>query len=83
MFRLKPSLFTEICGWYGMIVLIVAYALASFGMIPADGLLFQFMNITGGIGMIIIAASKDVTPSVILNIFWVAIGCIAVLSILF
>lgn len=79
---IKPSIFTEFCGWYGMIALIVAYGLVSFAVINAEGMVFQCLNITGSIGLMIVAASKNVYQSVILNIFWISIGIIAVVRIL-
>ena len=81
MFGIKPSIWTEVAGWYGMIALIVAYGLVSFSVIPGDGIVYQLLNLTGGIGLIIVAASKHVVQSVLLNIFWAAIGIIAVVRI--
>ena len=83
MFGIKPSKFTEICGWYGAISLILAYALASFMIIPADGMLFQLLNLTGAIGLMIVTMAKNVVQSVILNLFWAIIGVTAILGILF
>lgn len=81
MFGLKPSLFAEMCGWYGMTALICAYALVSFSLISAQGLIFQLLNLTGGLGLIVVAASKGVIQSVLLNIFWVLIGIIAIIRL--
>jgi hypothetical protein len=39
------------------------------------------MNLTGGIGLLIVAASKGVLQSVILNFFWAAIGVIAIVRL--
>ncbi len=77
----KPTKFTEICGWYGMVALIVAYFLVSFGWITAEGLVYQLLNLTGAVGLLIVAASKGVTQSVLLNIFWGAIGIIAIVRL--
>lgn len=82
MFGIKPSKWTELAGWYGMIALIVAYGLVSFSVIPGDGIMYQLLNLTGGIGLIIVAASKGVVQSVLLNVFWAAIGIIAILRII-
>lgn len=71
----------EIVGWYGMVALIAAYALASFGMLSADGLAYQLLNLTGSMGLLVIAAVKGVTQSVLLNLFWMAIGVIALARI--
>lgn len=78
---IKPSKFTEFLGWYGMIALIVAYFLVSFSWIEADGIIFQILNLTGGAGLLIVAASKGVLQSVILNLFWAVIGIIAIVRI--
>jgi hypothetical protein len=83
MLKLKPNTFTELCGWYGMSALIVAYALASFGIIQGNGIAYQVLNISGGIGLMIIAAAKNVVQSVLLNIFWIIIGLTAIINILF
>lgn len=79
---IEQSKFTEFCGWYGMFALIVAYFLVSFGWLDGQGLVFQLINLTGGIGLLIVAASKGVLQSVILNLFWAIIGIIAIANIL-
>lgn len=68
----------EFYGWYGMLALIVAYFLVSFGLIDGEGIIFQLINLTGGLGLLIVAASKGVMQSVILNFFWAAIGIVAI-----
>lgn len=78
MLGIKKGRFAELSGWYGMFALIVAYFLVSFGIINAEGLVFQLVNLTGGIGLLIVAASKGVVQSVILNFFWAAIGLVAI-----
>ena len=78
---IKQGKFAEFCGWYGMIALIVAYFLVSFGIIDGEGLAFQLMNLTGGVGLLIVAASKHVVQSVILNFFWASIGVIAIIRL--
>ena len=76
MFGLKPSKFTEFCGWYGMLALILAYGLASFNIIIANGVVFQLLNITAALGLMIVAASKSVLQLVVLNAVWVLIGVV-------
>lgn len=80
---IKQGKFAEVCGWYGMIALISAYFLVSFGLVDGKGLVFQLINLTGGIGLLIVAASKGVIQSVILNIFWALIGAIAIVRLFF
>ncbi len=78
---IKQGKLAEFCGWYGMLALIVAYFLVSFGWIDGQGLIFQLINLTGGVGLLIVAASKGVLQSVILNFFWAIIGVIAIARI--
>lgn len=78
---IKAGKLSEFCGWYGMIALIVAYFLVSFSWIAGDGLVYQLLNLTGGVGLLIVAASKGVVQSVILNFFWAIIGVIAIVRI--
>lgn len=81
MIKIQDSKWTELLGWYGMTALISAYALASFNIIPADGLAYQLLNLTGSLGLLIIAAAKGVTQSVLLNVFWMVIGIVAIAKI--
>ena len=80
---IKQSKFSEFCGWYGMFALIFAYFLVSFGWLDGQGLIFQLINLTGGVGLLIVAASKGVTQSVILNFFWAIIGVVAIVRLFF
>ncbi len=77
----KRGKFAEACGWYGMFALITAYFLVSFGVIDGEGMAFQLMNLTGGVGLLIVAASKGVVQSVILNFFWAVIGAAAIIRL--
>lgn len=77
----KQGRFAEICGWYGMLALIIAYFLVSFGWLDGQGFIFQVINLTGGIGLLIVATSKGVVQSVILNFFWAIIGLVAIVRL--
>ncbi len=83
MIKLKPSKYTEVCGWYGMSAILLAYILVSFDAIASNSLAFQLLNLTGGLGIIIVSLSKGVAQSVILNIFWSLVALIAITRILF
>lgn len=78
---IKQGKFAELCGWYGMFALIFAYFLVSFGWLDGQGLVFQLINLTGGFGLLVVAASKGVMQSVILNFFWAIIGIIAIIRL--
>ena len=74
-------LIAEIAGWYGMAAVLLAYALVSFTVISANGLIFQFLNFSGSAGLLAIAHAKKVWQSVILNIIWGTIALIALAQI--
>lgn len=71
----------ELAGWYGTAAIVAAYALVSFEIISAAESLYQVLNLTGAIGIIIIAAVKGVMQSVVLNIFWAAIAIAALVRL--
>jgi len=44
---------TEFLGWYGVIAVIIAYFLLSFNFLTSSSLLFQILNFTGAIGIMV------------------------------
>ena len=72
----------EVVGWYGIGAILLAYTLVSFEAISASGVIFQLLNLTGAIGVIIIALHKNVMQSVALNIFWAGVAVVALLRML-
>ncbi len=73
----KKNILAEIAGWYGAIVIVLAYVLVSFEVIPASGATYQLLNLSGAIGITAIAVVKKVRQSIVLNIFWAVIAVIA------
>jgi hypothetical protein len=72
----------ELVGWYGAIAIVLAYAFVSFNVIPADGWVFQLLNLTGAFGIIVISLIKGVRQSVTLNIFWAVIAVVALIRLI-
>lgn len=83
MGKKSSHLFIELFGWYGAIAILGAYALVSFSIITADGLMYQLLNLTGALGLMAVAYYKKVYQSVLLNIVWSIIGIIAIANIVF
>ena len=72
----------EFIGWYGVIAILGAYALVSFGFLTSNTLTFQILNMTGAIGIVVDALkNKDVQPAV-LNVVWAIIALIAIVKML-
>lgn len=79
---MNKALLAEIAGWYGMGAILLAYALASFEVIAANGIVFQLLNLTGALGVIVISVRKRVKQSALLNIFWAVVATAALLRII-
>lgn len=76
----KNTKVAETVGWYGTGAIITAYALVSFGVLQAESLGFQLLNLTGAAGIIVISSLRGVKQSVVLNGFWAIIALVAILS---
>lgn len=72
----------ELLGWYGIIAILIAYALVSFKLISGDGWTYQLLNLTGSLGIIAISIVKGVRQSVVLNIVWSAIAIVAIIRLI-
>ncbi|NCQ54176.1 hypothetical protein GW791_01900 [Candidatus Saccharibacteria bacterium] len=83
MLKIKSSKYTEFCGWYGMAALILAYAFVSFGILSPSGVIFQLLNLTGSVGLIIDAISKKILQVALLNLFWAIIGIVMIIQLFF
>ncbi len=73
---------TEILGWYGVIAVVGAYALLSLNILSSTSLLFQGLNLTGAIGIVIDALDDKNTQPAVLNIIWAIIALVAIIKIL-
>ncbi len=74
---------SQLAGWYGVLALLGAYGLVSFGVVPVDSLAYQLINVSGALGIVAVAISKgDVQPAV-LNLAWAGIGVAAMVRLLF
>ena len=71
----------EIVGWYGILAIIIAYALVSFQFVRPDDFMFQLLNLTGSLGIIVYSLYKKAYASVFLNIFWCIIATVVLLRI--
>lgn len=76
----KAILF-EALGWYGSLALIVAFALNSYEVIDSQSMSYQLLNFTGAAGIIAISLYKRVYQPAVLNIFWLMIAAIALVTI--
>jgi len=69
-------------GWYGMAAILLAYALVSFSAIDARSLVFQILNGTGALGIVLISFRKKAYQPGALNIIWTLIAITSIIKIL-
>ena len=75
--------FIELFGWYGMIAIVLAYALVSFSFLQPTDLIYQILNGTGALGIVLVSFHKRAYQPGVLNIVWTVIAVVAILKILF
>lgn len=72
-------MFFDICGWIGMLLVLVAYALLSTNKIK-NGILYQVMNLLAGILMAIGLYPTSAWFSFSLQIIWSIIAIVSILK---
>jgi hypothetical protein len=75
--------FIEIFGWYGVVAVVVAYALVSFAVIESTNIWYQILNCTGALGVVVVSFYNKTYQPGILNIVWAIIAIIAIIRIVF
>jgi len=78
---MKKSL-RENVGWYGAIAIVLAYALANFGVISVHSFSYTLLNLTGSAGIITEALPKKDYQSILINIVWIAVAALALAKLL-
>lgn len=71
------KVFLQIIGWYGVFAILLAYALVSFSFLLSDSWLYQALNATGAIGIVIETYSKRDYQPALLNAVWTLIALVA------
>lgn len=72
-----------IIGWIGVLLILLAFALITFGSITADDIVYGILNFAGALGIIISSyAKKDFQP-VALNIVWLLVAAVGIARSLF
>ncbi|MCI7305288.1 MAG: hypothetical protein MR522_03325 [Trueperella sp.] len=68
-------------GWLGAALYLGGYYLVSTGKLAADSLRYQFMCISSGLFMVILASATGAWPSVFSNAMFTLIGLYVVLTV--
>ncbi len=72
----------EIIGWYGTVAIVGAYALSSFGFLSVIDPMYQLLNATGAVGIVVVSFSKRAWQPGVLNLVWLVVAIIALVRIL-
>ena len=72
--------YSQSIGWCGTILVLLAYALLSFGILLPHSFWYQLLNLIGAIGIVIDTYYKKDYPPEILNIIWMCIALITLIS---
>ena len=75
------EIFVSMLGWIVSLLVIGAYGLNSYQKIKSDSLIFQLMNLAGGILLIINSVYKEAYPFTFINTVWVLIAIPAIFRI--
>jgi hypothetical protein len=71
----------EAGGWYGAAAVLLAYALVSFNAISPHGWIYQLLNFTGAVGVLIISYMKHARQPALLNFVWAVIALVALIQL--
>jgi len=71
----------NIIGWYGVLAILLAYILLSFKLISSQGVIYQLLNLTGALGIVVEALSKRDAQPAALNIVWAVVAAIALIRL--
>ena len=76
------NILIEALGWIGSIEILFAYGLTSFQKVKTDSVLFQSLNLTGGIFLIVNSIYHEAYPFTFINSIWVLIALPALIKII-
>jgi hypothetical protein len=76
------KLLIDVIGWSGSVMVITAYGLNSYQKIKSDSLLFLFLNLIGGIFLIIYSVYYTAYANTFINVVWVIIAIPALIKLI-
>lgn len=79
---MKKNKIIELVGWYGVVAILAAYMLLSFGFIASNSLIYQILNGTGALGIVLDALKDKNYQPAVLNTIWALVAIFALFKIL-
>lgn len=71
----------ESVGWLGATILLVAFGLVSYGSVSGRGLVYQTLNVVGGLLLALNSGWHRAWPSVAVNVIWTGIAVGALVAV--
>ena len=69
----------EVVGWAGALAVLLAYGLVSAERVTSRSWSYQFLNISGAVGLVINSSWNGAIPSAVVNLIWIGIGAYALM----
>lgn len=70
----------ELFGWYGTVAIVAAYALASFSLLSPKSTVYQMLNLSGALAIVLLSVNKKAYQPAVLNIIWSIVALLALLG---
>jgi hypothetical protein len=74
-------LIMDIVGWLGAALVLSAYFLVSTRRLIGDSAAFQWLNLAGGVGLLINTIYYRAYPSSLVNVVWILIATLTLLRV--
>ncbi len=75
------ELWIDILGWAGALAVLLAYGLVSNHKVKGDSQIYQWLNLAGGIFLLINTIYFGAIPSAFVNVVWIGIAVVALIKI--
>ena len=67
----------QILGWYGLIAVVIAYGTVSLSFVSPNSYAYQLLNLSGSVGLGLVAFVKKAYQNTVLNLVWGTIAVVA------
>jgi hypothetical protein len=69
----------DVIGWVGVLLILAAFTLTTFGIINAENTTYGILNFLGALGIVISSYTKKDFQPVALNIIWLLIAAAGII----
>lgn len=71
----------EVAGWVGAVSLLAGYLLISNHVITSTDIVYHLLNLMGACGLIVIALTKKLYQSILVNTVWMVVAVAALIGL--